>query len=31
MGPHEVPGSLWIVLGIDPQGATFSLVGPKKQ
>jgi predicted enzyme related to lactoylglutathione lyase len=31
MGPHEVPGNLWIVLGQDPQGAMFSLVGPKKQ
>jgi predicted enzyme related to lactoylglutathione lyase len=31
MGPHEVPGGLWIILGIDPQGAMFSLVGPKKQ
>jgi len=31
MGPHQVPGDLWIVLGQDPQGAIFSLVGPKKQ
>jgi predicted enzyme related to lactoylglutathione lyase len=31
MGPHPVPGDLWIVLGLDPQGATFSIVGPKKQ
>jgi hypothetical protein len=31
MSPHEVPGGLWIILGIDPQGAMFSLVGPKKQ
>jgi uncharacterized protein len=31
MGPHEVPGSLWITVGIDPQGATFALVGSKKQ
>jgi predicted enzyme related to lactoylglutathione lyase len=30
MGPHEVPGNLWIVLGVDPQGAMFALVGPKK-
>jgi predicted enzyme related to lactoylglutathione lyase len=30
MGPHEVPGGLWIVIGQDPQGATFALVGPKK-
>lgn len=28
-GPHEVPGPLWIVQGIDPQGALFSLVGPQ--
>jgi predicted enzyme related to lactoylglutathione lyase len=28
-GPHEVPGPLWIVQGIDPQGALFSLVGGK--
>ena len=28
-GPHEVPGPLWIVQGVDPQGALFSLVGPK--
>ena len=25
--PHEVPGGDWIVHGIDPQGAAFSLVG----
>jgi predicted enzyme related to lactoylglutathione lyase len=31
MGPHEVPGKLWIVVGLDPQGATFALVGNKKQ
>ena len=31
MGPHLVPGDLWIVLGIDPQGAMFSIVGPRKQ
>jgi predicted enzyme related to lactoylglutathione lyase len=30
MGPHQVPGDLWIILGIDPQGAMFSLVGKKK-
>lgn len=28
-GPHEVPGPLWIIQGIDPQGAMFSLVGAK--
>lgn len=26
-GPHQVPGGGWIVSGIDPQGAFFSLVG----
>jgi predicted enzyme related to lactoylglutathione lyase len=31
MGPQQVPGDLWIVLGNDPQGALFALVGPKKQ
>jgi uncharacterized protein len=30
MGPHEVPGGQWIILGLDPQGALFALVGPKK-
>ena len=30
MGPHEVPGGQWIVVGQDPQGATFAVVGPKK-
>ena len=28
-GPHEVPGPLWIVQALDPQGALFSLVGGK--
>lgn len=27
MGPHEVPGGDWIVVGTDPQGAEFALVG----
>ncbi len=31
MGPHEVPGDLWIVLGHDPQGVLFSVVGLRKQ
>jgi uncharacterized protein len=31
MGPQQVPGDLWIILGLDPQGATFSLVGARKQ
>lgn len=29
-GPMEVPGGDWIINGIDPQGAAFSLVGSKK-
>ncbi|RST29883.1 VOC family protein [Sphingomonas ginkgonis] len=29
MGPHEVPGGSWILLGRDPQGAEFALVGGK--
>jgi uncharacterized protein len=29
MGPHQVPGDQWIILGLDPQGAMFSLVGPR--
>ena len=28
-GPQEVPGPLWTVQGIDPQGAMFALVGGK--
>lgn len=28
-GPMEVPGGDWIVQGMDPQGAFFSLVGAK--
>ena len=31
MGPHEVPGGQWIVVGSDPQGAMFALVGSRKQ
>ncbi len=27
MGPHEVPGGMHIVMGTDPQGAAFALVG----
>jgi predicted enzyme related to lactoylglutathione lyase len=27
-GPMEVPGGMWIVQGLDPQGAVFSLLGP---
>lgn len=29
MGPHEVPGEEWVIIGNDPQGATFCLVGGK--
>jgi predicted enzyme related to lactoylglutathione lyase len=29
-GPQEVPGGSWIVNGIDPQGAPFALVAPKR-
>lgn len=29
MGPHEVPGGDWIIVGTDPQGAEFALVGKK--
>jgi predicted enzyme related to lactoylglutathione lyase len=27
MGPHQVPTGDWIVIGSDPQGAEFALVG----
>jgi uncharacterized protein len=30
MGPHEVPGSLWIIQCTDPQGAYFALVSAKR-
>ena len=29
-GPMQVPGGSWIVNGLDPQGAMFALVAPKK-
>jgi uncharacterized protein len=29
-GPQEVPGGSWIVNAIDPQGALFALVAPKR-
>jgi uncharacterized protein len=29
-GPMEVPGGAWVINGIDPQGALFALVAPKK-
>lgn len=29
-GPHPVPGGSWIVQGLDPQGALFSLVAARR-
>ena len=29
-GPMEVPGPMWIIQGLDPQGAPFALVAPKR-
>jgi uncharacterized protein len=29
-GPMQVPGGMWIINGLDPQGAMFALVAPKK-
>lgn len=29
-GPMEVPGGAWIVNAVDPQGAMFSLVAPRR-
>jgi hypothetical protein len=29
-GPMEVPGGSWIIQAMDPQGAFFCLVGPKR-
>ena len=28
-GPQQVPGGLWIITAIDPEGATFALIAPK--
>lgn len=28
MGPHQVPGGLWIINGQDPQGGIFAVVSP---
>ena len=28
-GPHQVPGGNWVVMGKDPQGAEFALVGSR--
>jgi predicted enzyme related to lactoylglutathione lyase len=30
MGPMEVPNGMWVLQGIDPQGAHFALVAPKR-
>lgn len=30
LGPMEVPGGEWVLNGLDPQGAAFSLVGARK-
>jgi len=30
MGPHQVPGGSWIVVGFDPQGALFALISATK-
>lgn len=29
-GPHEVPGPMWVLQGLDPQGAMFALVAPQR-
>ena len=29
-GPQEVPGGMWIVQAVDPQGAFFAMIGRKK-
>ena len=29
MGPLQVPGDGWIIMGLDPQGASFALVGAR--
>ena len=31
MGPHDVPGGSRIVMGTDPQGASFALVSQDKE
>ena len=30
MGPQEVPGGMWILQALDPQGAMFALLAPAK-
>jgi predicted enzyme related to lactoylglutathione lyase len=27
-GPQEVPGGMWIINVVDPQGSSIALVGP---
>ena len=29
-GPHEIPGGEFSATGLDPQGAAFGLVGPRR-
>jgi predicted enzyme related to lactoylglutathione lyase len=29
-GPHEVPGGGWVVRAVDPEGAPFALLAPKR-
>jgi len=29
MGPHEVPGPMWVAIFLDPQGASFAVVSGK--
>lgn len=29
-GPAEVPGGMWVINVVDPQGAVFGLVGPRR-
>lgn len=31
VGPHQIPGGEFSLNGIDPQGATFGLVGPRHE
>lgn len=30
MGPQQIPGGEYSLTGVDPQGALFGLVGPRK-
>ncbi len=29
-GPNEVPGGSWVIQCLDPQGAAFALVAPRR-